>query len=81
MSLPGLPGLSGLDRKDALALLRTGRLEVQGRLEVSSNAALYCTLSAGSIAIPKPLRDELHRPGDALKVEGRRGAARAASAP
>ncbi len=61
MSLPGLPGLSGLHRKDALALLRTGRLEVQGRLEVSSNAALYCTLSAGSSAIPaiyKPVRFE-----------------------
>jgi len=61
VSLPGLPGLSGLDRKDALALLRTGRLEVQGRLEVSSNAALYCTLSAGPTTIPaiyKPVRFE-----------------------
>jgi hypothetical protein len=57
----GLPGLPGLDRKDALELLRRGRLEVQGRLEVSSNAALYCTLSSGTTDIPaiyKPVRFE-----------------------
>lgn len=58
MSLPGLPGL---DRKRALALLRGGRLEVQGRLVVSSNAALYCTLRSGQVefaAIYKPVRFE-----------------------
>jgi len=56
-----LPGLPGLDRKGALALLRDGQLEVQGRLTVSSNAALYCTLRSGSIefaAIYKPVRFE-----------------------
>jgi hypothetical protein len=58
MSLPGLPGL---DRKEALRLLRSGRLEVQGRLVVSSNAALYCSLRSGSLEVPaiyKPVRFE-----------------------
>ena len=58
MSLPGLPGL---DRRAARELLRTGTLEVQGRLVVSSNAALYCTLRAGGRELPaiyKPIRFE-----------------------
>ena len=58
---PDLPGLPGLDRRGALQLLRQGRIEVQGRLEVSSNAALYCTLSWGTTqiaAIYKPVRFE-----------------------
>ncbi len=58
MSLPGLPGL---DWKGALALLRDGRLEVKGRLTVSSNAALYCSLRSGQTelaAIYKPVRFE-----------------------
>jgi hypothetical protein len=44
-----------------MALLRDGRLEVQGRLVVSSNAALYCSLRSGPIelaAIYKPVRFE-----------------------
>jgi hypothetical protein len=58
MSLPGLPGL---DRRAARELLRTGTLEVQGRLVVSSNAALYCTLRASGHELPtiyKPIRFE-----------------------
>ncbi len=56
-----LPGLAGLDRTEALGLLRTGELDVQGRLVESSNAALYCSLrSAGreAAAIYKPVRFE-----------------------
>jgi hypothetical protein len=56
-----LPGLAGLDPAQAFGLLRTGELQVQGRLVVSSNAALYCTLrSAGreQPAIYKPVRFE-----------------------
>jgi hypothetical protein len=56
-----LPGLAGLDRAEARGLLRTGELEVQGRLVESSNAALYCGLrSAGreAAAIYKPVRFE-----------------------
>ncbi len=58
MSLPGLPGL---DRAEARALLEDGKLDVQGRLEVSSNSALYCLLRSGSVelaAIYKPVRFE-----------------------
>lgn len=58
MSLPGLPGL---DRRHALALIRRGDLDVLGRLEVSSNSALYCTLRSGPVeaaAIYKPVRFE-----------------------
>lgn len=57
----GLPGLSGLDREDAQAVLRDGELDVQGRLEVSSNSALYCLLRYGDLelsAIYKPVRFE-----------------------
>ncbi len=57
----GLPGLPGLDQKAARAVLRNGELEVLGRLVVSSNAALYCTLRSGSAelaAIYKPVRFE-----------------------
>lgn len=58
MSLPGLPGL---DRRGALALLRSGELEVQGRLVVSSNTALYCTIRGAGRELPaiyKPVRFE-----------------------
>jgi hypothetical protein len=58
MSLPGLPGL---DRARALAVLRRGDLDIKGRLEVSSNSALYCTLRSGPVevaAIYKPVRFE-----------------------
>jgi len=57
----GLPGLPGLDRAGALALLREGEVDVQGRLEVSSNSALYCRLRSGRVeaaAIYKPVRFE-----------------------
>ncbi len=57
----GLPGLPGLDQAGALALLRRGELDVVGRLEVSSNSALYCRLRSGSheaAAIYKPVRFE-----------------------
>ena len=57
----GLPGLPGLDRAGALALLRGGDLDVLGRLEVSSNSALYCRLRSGPLeaaAIYKPVRFE-----------------------
>jgi len=56
-----LPGLAGLDRARAAALLRHGELDVQGRLEVSSNSALYCLLRSGSVEVPaiyKPVRFE-----------------------
>jgi len=56
-----LPGLPGLDRNRALNLLRRGSLEVQGRLEVSSNSALFCLLRSGPLqvaAIYKPIRFE-----------------------
>jgi hypothetical protein len=60
-----LPGLAGLDRAGAGELLRRGELDVQGRLEVSSNSALYCLLRSGSgsglvelPAIYKPVRFE-----------------------
>jgi len=56
-----LPGLAGLDPAEAFGLLRTGELEVQGRLVVSSNAALYCTLRSADrelAAIYKPVRFE-----------------------
>jgi hypothetical protein len=62
MSLPRLlPGLPGLDHAAALALLRRGELDIQGRLEVSSNSALYCLIRSGSVtaaAIYKPVRFE-----------------------
>ena len=66
MSLPGLPGLPlpglpGLDQAAALALLRRGELDIQGRLEVSSNSALYCLIRSGAVtaaAIYKPVRFE-----------------------
>ena len=57
----GLPGLPGLDRERALAVLRQAELDVQGRLEVSSNSALYCLLRSGPVevaAIYKPVRFE-----------------------
>ncbi|HEY7937334.1 MAG TPA: SCO1664 family protein [Candidatus Limnocylindrales bacterium] len=60
-----LPGLAGLDRARAAGLLRRGELDVQGRLEVSSNSALYCLLrlgsGSGSVEVPaiyKPVRFE-----------------------
>jgi hypothetical protein len=56
-----LPGLAGLDRARAADLLRRGELDVQGRLEVSSNSALYCLLRSGPIELPaiyKPVRFE-----------------------
>src|ERR1019366_2578632 len=62
-----LPGLPGLDRKGALALLRDGQLEVQGRLTVSSNAALYCTLRSGSIET-----DPVVHPWDLVRTSDRR---------
>jgi len=46
---------------DALRLLREGELEVRGRLIVSSNAALLCTVALASVAsaaIYKPIRFE-----------------------
>jgi hypothetical protein len=46
---------------DALRLLREGELEVRGRLIVSSNAALLCTVAlapVASAAIYKPIRFE-----------------------
>ena len=66
MSLQGhlprlLPGLPGLDQAAALGLLRRGELDIQGRLEVSSNSALYCLIRLGSVtaaAIYKPVRFE-----------------------
>jgi len=60
-SQPDLPGLPGLDHAAALALLRRGELDIQGRLEVSSNSALYCLIRSGSVtaaAIYKPVRFE-----------------------
>lgn len=59
--LPNLPGLPGLDQAAALALLRRGELDIQGRLEVSSNSALYCLIRSGAVtaaAIYKPVRFE-----------------------
>ncbi|MGH2465865.1 MAG: SCO1664 family protein [Candidatus Limnocylindrales bacterium] len=56
-----LPGLAGLDRGSAADLLRRGELDVQGRLEVSSNSALYCLLRRGPVELPaiyKPVRFE-----------------------
>jgi hypothetical protein len=56
-----LPGLAGLDRARAADLLRRGELDVQGRLEVSSNSALYCLLRLGPTELPaiyKPVRFE-----------------------
>jgi hypothetical protein len=56
-----LPGLPGLDHKGALAVLRRGELDIQGRLEVSSNSALYCLLRLDAVevaAIYKPVRFE-----------------------
>ncbi|HEY2888450.1 MAG TPA: SCO1664 family protein [Candidatus Limnocylindrales bacterium] len=53
--------MGGLDRARATDLLRQGTLDVQGRLEVSSNSALYCLLRSGEIALPaiyKPVRFE-----------------------
>jgi len=59
--LPNLPGLPGLDQAAALALLRRGELDIQGRLEVSSNSALYCLIRSSAVtaaAIYKPVRFE-----------------------
>jgi hypothetical protein len=56
-----LPGLAGLDRANAANLLRRGELDIQGRLEVSSNSALYCLLRLGPFELPaiyKPVRFE-----------------------
>jgi hypothetical protein len=56
-----LPGLPGLDRERALALLERGEIDIQGRLEVSSNSALYCLLRLEGrevAAIYKPVRFE-----------------------
>jgi len=60
-SQPDLPGLPRLDHAAALALLRRGELDIQGRLEVSSNSALYCLIRSSAVtaaAIYKPVRFE-----------------------
>ena len=79
--LPNLPGLPGLDQAAALALLRRGELDIQGRLEVSSNSALYCLIRSGAVtaaAIYKPVRFERPLwdfPDETLaRPRGRRGA-------
>jgi uncharacterized repeat protein (TIGR03843 family) len=50
-----------LDVAEALDLLRTGSLSVEGRLVDASNTTLYCALSAGGITtacVYKPVRGE-----------------------
>jgi hypothetical protein len=50
-----------LDLAEALDLLRTGRLSVEGRLVDASNTTLYCSLSRDGIAaacVYKPVRGE-----------------------
>ncbi|PSK98101.1 putative repeat protein (TIGR03843 family) [Murinocardiopsis flavida] len=56
-----LDGLSGLSAAEALDLLRTGELTVEGRLAEASNATLYCTVSAGTLraaCVYKPVAGE-----------------------
>ena len=51
----------GLDRDAALELLRTGDLEVEGRLVDASNATLYCRITAAGVdaaCVYKPVAGE-----------------------
>jgi hypothetical protein len=55
------PAPEVIDLDAALDLLRTGALEVEGRLVDASNATLYCTVSADGLmatCVYKPIRGE-----------------------
>jgi hypothetical protein len=52
---------AALDLAAALALLRDGTLEIEGRLVDASNATLYCTVTCDGLSAPcvyKPVRGE-----------------------
>jgi uncharacterized repeat protein (TIGR03843 family) len=58
---PSPRGAAGNGDTDALDLLASGRLEVEGRLVVASNATLYCTVRNGSreaACVYKPVAGE-----------------------
>ena len=58
---PLAPAVSGLALDDALALLRHGELEVQGRLVDASNATLFCGVEADGLraaCVYKPVAGE-----------------------